>query len=223
MLNEQIPSHSDDSQHQRWNLAILVGVVCIIIGMVNSIFLEALEIHVIVSGTFIENTVIFVFDNFLSIAWLVPASVGFLALFLKKNSNIGLVFPVFAIIATAGFWLIKGLLWSTPFYNGELIVLFQLYFGYSGIIIESLVLLTLRNKCENPIILYSIVILQLGLVFFLGISYLLPFGGTTDVESAFQIFLNRLPSLSISLLTSLLIIVFFLQERRNNSPEILIS
>jgi hypothetical protein len=223
LVGEQTESDYYNSKLETWNLAILVGIFGILISIVNMMINEFLSIQLLVIDFDSYLLVLIAYDNFLSISWLIPISVGYVGLFAKKNSRLGIIYPFFTLILTAGVWTVKGILYQLSLDYGVIGIQTELLLGYLATVIGALLLLTLRNKCKNPYLLYSIVILEISMVFLVVIGYLFPVGSTVPVESALQIFISHLPRLSISVLTYLLTIVFFLQERGNSIKEILSS
>lgn len=200
-----------------------VGIIGVLIGIVFTLLYRVVWFGYFESSSY--DTTLLVYQlgllNHFSFIGIVFTSVGYVGIFSMKNSKIGIVFPLIAIISHWGFLVYLNFLFQNGLYTLEIHHLSSDILYFVMAIIGGLALLTLRGVSANPQFLYIFVIFSIldkylaALLSIVLDNLLAPFligGGLGNL-------IYYLPYLSINLLMALLIVKFFLLESKQGCIE----
>ncbi|MFX1484081.1 MAG: hypothetical protein ACFFCP_12950 [Promethearchaeota archaeon] len=198
-----------------YELAVKVGFIGVALGIVITVtwqvayflFYESSDndIELIILASSILSPIGF--------SGAILGSVGFVGIFLMKQSNKGIIFPIIFISNNVLYWIFIRISILLEIYSFELNSLFSVIVGTSLDIIGGLTLLTIRGKSANSTFLaiyavfYMIPTLLSYLVY--RFVYIPP---TATGYLAF--FLADLPYLLVGFISSFMMITFFVIERR---------
>ncbi|MFW9844875.1 MAG: hypothetical protein ACFFEV_09885 [Candidatus Thorarchaeota archaeon] len=197
-------------------LAVKVGIVGVIIQYISYIVI------LIIYSNFFDTPEMSIgslsyqvsFVKFLSISWVLFVSLGYLGIFRMKKNKLAALFPIMALISTAGYWIYRGILWEFVPDSGQLLTSSETLLVYIILVATCLALLTLRNKTANPKLLYTLVIIMLVNVFLISLLQSLLFGYVVVFENGIEFLIYGLPRLAIRFIISCLISAFFIIESR---------
>lgn len=199
-------------------LAVKVGITGVLIGLVIVIIYRSLIIILSLEPSYnLVLTSQLGVLNQIGFACSIFASLGYVGVFSMKNSKLGIVFPLMTIISYNGFIIYLNILFQTGMYTSEIHIFSSSILNYGLAIISGLVLFTLRKVSANPRFLYIFAMFTITRLFlsdtiWLLIWYLLV---SFPLYDDFGHLISTLYYLIFSLVSSLLVIKFFILESRN--------
>ena len=212
--NEYIYDCSD------YQLAVKVGFIGVLVGIAYAI-LYRIQLFLFLESSTRDYNLYNLQANLLfqiSFIGAIFVSIGYVGIFSMKNSKLGIVFPILVIIPNYVIPVIQMISFRLGVYSFEWYVLSLNVWFYASAIIGGLVLLTLRRVSVNPQLLYIIVFFSIISGFLPDVFWMLFNSAMTlpPVSIGLSSLITTLPYLITYLVSSLLLVKFFLIEREQS-------
>ena len=204
-------------------LAVKVGIIGVLVGLAIVVITQVLLLTFFASSSYDRVLLSYELGILREFGFVgsILISLGYVGVFSMKNRNLGIVFPLIAIIFHCGFLVYLNILFQTGMYSSDIHIFSSYILTYVLAIISGLVLLTLRNVSANSRFLYSFAVFTIARQFLSDAIWivisLLPL--QIPINGGFVYLNPLLSSLIISLVSSVLVITFFLLESKNGCIE----
>ena len=215
LLDEHIDTE-DSRDQSALRLAIMVGMIGIVFTVVLSFVTELIWFLHLESDAHTTHEISY------QLAALRPfyfassifTSVGFVSVFAMKKSNLGIIFPLMVYTSFFGYPLFLRAVFEAGLGSSELFIGSSYVLGFSLTVLGGILLLTLRRVSKNPLFLTGFAVIYMAELLIAYLVFMLAFGGPVQITSGLDHVIASLPDFTLSLILSILTIVFFMIESK---------
>lgn len=204
-----------------YQLAVKLGIIGILLQIVLTITNRAAWFFYVLGSE--HNSELFLYQtglmNLFSFVGMIFISVGFVGIFLMKKSNLGIIFPILAVGYHFAYNFYLLLVYQFGIFSFDYYILISPVILLALALLKGLALLTIRNVSANRNLLYFYVAFSIGSSFLTNILAEVIRSALTPIDEVLASVMYLLTYSIMSILASVLLLVLFLQERKQGCTD----